>query len=231
MVSPFLLLSKLQLCTAYLEASKIKGSRGEDDVLPTKWEFQEKSDDCNLLGQTPLQLAVEKGFVDVVRILVQRLGVDVDAPDEAGWTALHWACAIRREQEAAADDIVKMLLDAGAAVGTVTKDKGDSALHFAAASGHLTVVKRLVGMGANVNRANDEDATPVHVAAQRGNTDVIKFLNASGGDMARRNSTGGAAVVDMIFPKINRNPSTVCATNPSTLLLRGGFSLSLPYRA
>jgi ankyrin repeat protein len=183
----------MQLCTAYLEASKIKGSRGEDDVLPTKWEFQEKSDDCNLLGQTPLQLAVEKGFVDVVRILVQRLGVDVDTPDEAGWTALHWACAIRREQEAAADDIAKMLLDAGAAVGTVTKDKGDSALHFAAASGHLRVVKQLVGMGANVNRANDEDATPVHVAAQRGNTDVIKFLNASGGDMARRNSTGGEA--------------------------------------
>lgn len=177
-----------------LMASKIKGPHKEsDDVLPSKWEFQEVLTDENLLGQTPLHVAVEKGFVDIVRLLVERLEVDVDMTDAAGWTALHWACAIRREQGDRADAISKILLDAGADVGAVTKDRQDSALHFAAANGHPGVVELLVGKGANVNRTNDEDSTPMHVAAQRGHKDIIKFLNANGGDVARRNSTGEEA--------------------------------------
>ena len=46
-----------------------------------------------------LFIAAEKGFVDVVRVLVQRMGVDLDVPDDAGWTAC-WASAIRREKGA-----------------------------------------------------------------------------------------------------------------------------------
>lgn len=179
-----------------LIGSKIKSS-GEDDVFPSKWEFQEKGDDFNLLGQSPLHIAVEKGFVEIVRLLVQRVRVDVDTADEAGWTALHWACGIRSNDTAG--EISKILLDAGAEVGVVTKDRGDSALHFAAANGHLGVVMLLAGKGANVNHTNDEDCTPVHVAAQRGHTEIIRCLSAHGGDLASRNSTGEGAVLGISF--------------------------------
>ena len=175
--------------------SKVKSSGVDgDEVSPSKWDFQEQGDEYNLLGQTPLHVAVEKGFVGVVRVLVEGMKVDVDITDAAGWTALHWACAARRELAEASVEMAKILVDAGAQVGAVTKDKGDSALHFAAANGHVECVKLLVEQGANVNRANDEDATPVHVAAQRGNTDIIKLLNSNGGDMSRRNSTGEESV-------------------------------------
>ena len=203
-----------------LTQSKFMTPGQREEQLPSKWEFQESGEEFSLLGQTPLHVAAEKGFVDVVRVLVQRMGVDLDVPDDAGWTALHWASAIRREKGAEACDIVKILLDAGAEVGAVTKDKGDSALHFAAANGHLEAVKLLCEKGANVNRINEEDSTPVHVAAQRGNTDIIKFLNSNGGDISRRDSAGEVHAGDATFPYIpylsifffflrgKRNPST-----------------------
>mmetsp|Transcript_28556 Transcript_28556/g.70373 ORF Transcript_28556/g.70373 Transcript_28556/m.70373 type:complete len:416 (+) Transcript_28556:83-1330(+) len=195
-------------------------ANGNPELVPTRRDFQEKLSDDGL-GQTPLQVAAEKGFVDIVKILVEQLKVEVDVVDEAGWTALHWACAIRRSGGGADDSIVKILLGAGASIGVVTKDKGDTALHLAAANGHFAIVKMLVATGANVNRTNEDGATPVHVAAQRGHADIIAFFNANGADMGRRNSTGNTPLhlasasnrIDALEMLVKGNPDAVNATN------------------
>jgi len=165
------------------------------EMAPTKWDFQDNTDVKGLMGQSPLHLAAEKGHVEIVRLLVQRVAVDVDLTDGAGWTALHWGCAIRSNgTEDAADSVAKILLDAGAQPGATADNTQDSPMHFAAANGHLGVVTMLVERGADVTRTNSEGGTPVHVAAQRGHTDIVKYLSAHGGDLNQPNSTGNTPV-------------------------------------
>ena len=173
-----------------LMTCKIRQSYGEEEPA-SKMDFECTDEAFSLLGQPPLHVAVEKGFVDVVRALVTKVGVDVDMTDNSGWTPLHWACSLRREMDEAATEIVKILLAMRAEVGKVSNDTGDSPMHFAAANGHYEVVKMLVAEGANVNRTNNKEETPVHVAAARGNANVLKFFHENGGDMTRRDSVGG----------------------------------------
>jgi ankyrin repeat protein len=53
--------------------------------------------------------------------------------------------------------------------------RGFSPLHFAAAEGHLGIVKKLVYHRFDLNK-RIQGSTPVHLAARRGHTDVVEFL-------------------------------------------------------
>jgi uncharacterized protein len=102
-----------------------------------------------------------------------RLGADPNERDERGLTPLLWM-ALRG---AVGDQIPVMtaLLSAGADANAVT-EKGDSTvLMCAVQSGHLEVIRNLVGSGADVNRAADE-VTPLMVAARAGDEDVVRLL-------------------------------------------------------
>ncbi|KAJ1266214.1 hypothetical protein BS78_08G134000 [Paspalum vaginatum] len=71
--------------------------------------------------------------------------------------------------------------------------KGLSALHCAAANGHLEVCRFLVEeSGLDVNSASYGSGTPVHFAAAGGNDRVIGYLLDRGGDPAIQDSMGGS---------------------------------------
>ena len=77
----------------------------------------------SFVGYTPLKAAAERGFVDVVEVLLQR-GADANFSDESRWTILHWAACNNHA------DVVRALVAAGADMNALTM-QGRSPLNLA----------------------------------------------------------------------------------------------------
>lgn len=89
-----------------------------------------------------LHQAASVGDIDQVKILLQHDASAIDAQDDAGWTAMHHACAQGHAQ------IVTMLICNGASLDLRTHDgDGWSCLGLAASRGHLPVVQQLLSAG------------------------------------------------------------------------------------
>lgn len=105
---------------------------------------------------------------DVQRALEGK--VDVNAQDEWGKTALHMAAANGH------DEIVKVLIDAGANVA-VANESGNTALHWACLMGHEQVTRLLMEAGANPSALNKMEQTPVDEALSRGHQHLVGVIN------------------------------------------------------
>src|ERR1700737_1978555 len=87
--------------------------------------------------------------------------VYVDAQDNHGATALHWA-AMNGDQE-----VVEVLLRAQATV-TIHDNSGWTALHAATWYGWLPIVERLLATKADVNAKDKDRCIALHMAAWKG---------------------------------------------------------------
>lgn len=100
----------------------------------------------NTKGETLLHLACQRRDVAQVKFLI-KAGLDVNAPDFAGWTALHEA-ALSGDRA-----VVEELLRGGARVNARSAD-GNTPLHDAVSSDSYQVVKLLLEHGSNPQDKN-----------------------------------------------------------------------------
>ena len=91
--------------------------------------------------------AMAKDAAAVKKLLKE--GVDVNAAQGDGMTALHWA-ALNGDAE-----LASMLLYAGANVGAKTRLGGYTPLHLAAQIGNASVIAPLIAAGSPVGAATD----------------------------------------------------------------------------
>jgi uncharacterized protein len=157
---------------------------------------------------TTLADAVERRDQAGVRALLQK-GVDVNASQVDGTTALHWA-AYNEDAETVAlllraranvnavnrygvpplalactngsAAIVKLLLEAGADANTTMKG-GETVLMLAARSGNAEAVKALLARGAKHDARERHGQTALMWAAAEGNTAVVRALVEAGADI------------------------------------------------
>jgi ankyrin repeat protein len=152
--------------------------------------------------------AVERRDQAGVRALLQK-GVDVNASQVDGTTALHWAAynedaetvalLVRARANVNAKNrygvpplalacttgnaaIVKLLLEAGADAN-VTMKGGETVLMLAARSGNVETVKALLARGAKHEARERHAQTAVMWAAAEGNTAVVRALIEAGADI------------------------------------------------
>ena len=117
-------------------------------------------------------------------------GIDLNALNSAGYTALHWAARNGHT------DVVKLLVNKGAKLDILNKD-GNTALHLAARNGRIDVVKLLVdqvGAGLDLNALNSAGETALHLAVRNGRTDVVKLLVDKGAKLDILNNAGNTAL-------------------------------------
>jgi ankyrin repeat protein len=119
-------------------------------------------------GKTPLAIAKEKGFAELVALLQARTKVQSAQPVQPSDDV--WRAA---SQGRLTD--LQQLMAGGADVNMTDTDKA-TPLHMAAAAGQMPVMKWLVEHGANLNAKRRDRSTPLLLAASAGQTDVVKLL-------------------------------------------------------
>ncbi|KAL1694058.1 ankyrin repeat protein, partial [Schizophyllum commune] len=144
------------------------------------------ADSCASRGDlsTALLAASQSGHLELVRLLINKLGADVHEVSKLKgrdqWTPLHYAACFGNH------DVAALLLDHNALV-----DKHDAVgmapLHYAASHGQTSTVELLLSRGADVNGVAAKDGwCALHYAADNGHLDVIKVLVSAGADVDNR---------------------------------------------
>jgi ankyrin repeat protein len=129
-------------------------------------------DAVDMIGQTPLILAVQSKNVNTVTLLMNH-GAKLEAADDDGLTAVHWSAKLGNV--AALD----LLLHNRAQAETRTI-QGDTALHIATEYNHCDAVGILLQHGANIDAKNVKGKTPMQVAIMKRHIDIAYQLkNAS----------------------------------------------------
>ncbi|OVA16266.1 Ankyrin repeat [Macleaya cordata] len=130
----------------------------------------------------PLHTLALSGQIYFMDKLLEQ-GVDIDAVDKDGYTALHKAVIGKKEP------VISHLLRKGANPHVRDRD-GATPLHYAVQVGAVLTVKLLIKYKVDVNVADDEGWTPLHVAVQARSRDIAKILLVNGADKTRRNKDG-----------------------------------------
>ena len=158
-----------------------------------------------------LIIAARMGSLDTVHRLLHKKGADVNSKDKNGWTVLMHACACgqgaifikhRHQPVESFDeyrfimsslmagatrgkylDIVKVLLENGANVGSHDPYTGATALLLASVMGHFDIVKVLLEGGADVDSQDVYRHTALMLASLFGHVEVAKVLLECGADV------------------------------------------------
>ena len=137
-------------------------------------------------ADSPVADAAMRGDAEAVEALIAR-GADVNVPQGDGMTALHWA------SERADAALVRVLLEAGAAVNAVTRMGDYTPLHLAAKAGSAGAVEALLEAGSDPHAVTATgDVTAMHFAAGAGSADAIAFPRPPRGG-GRRPRVGAGA--------------------------------------
>ena len=135
--------------------------------------------------ESPVADAVMRGDSARVRVLIKQ-GLDVNAAQPDGMTALHWA-AQRGDAGGA-----QMLMYAGARVDAVTRNGNYTPLHLAARNGRTAAVKALLAAGADVHAVTTTGAvTALHFAASNGDAATVAALLDKGAPVDTREGAWG----------------------------------------
>jgi ankyrin repeat protein len=109
---------------------------------------------------------------------------DVNAPQNDGATALHWA--VFRSDKATVD----LLLGAGANPKASNRE-GSTPLWLASVNGDAAIIAALLKAGADANEKLPLGRTPLMAAARTGNVDAIKVLLDHGAEIEARETLRG----------------------------------------
>jgi ankyrin repeat protein len=118
---------------------------------------------------TPLLIASNSGFTDIVRLLLQK-GADPNARDAAGIGAID---IVARRGDG---QIARLLVEAGAKLNIPRKDSGATPLDAAALNGHSALVSLLLACNADVTIKDKAELTPLENAVRSHHTEIARML-------------------------------------------------------
>lgn len=155
----------------------------------------------NLYGLLPIEIAIQRGHADVVRVLCA-LGANPNRGSAHRSSCVEMCISWQRERT------LRTLCEMGADVDGVGRfDR--TPVFLCAMHGFVDGIRTLIEFGADVNRASSIDGTtPVHIASRTGNATIVRILVEAGADATRTNYGGVSPLADAVA---NRHVSVVRA--------------------
>jgi ankyrin repeat protein len=121
-------------------------------------------------GRTPLHWAIQDGYADIAKLLINS-GANVNDKDSEGFTPLLLACSEGYLE------IVKLLVKHGAKVNTQTVHEKMTPLHAASAWGNADIAKELLDNYADPTIKDNAGATPLDYAIEYNHKELIELLS------------------------------------------------------
>lgn len=168
---------------------------------------------CNKKGWYPIHVAAEKGFVDIVGVLLGAGAVVNQPTNNVVWGDTPLIRAVRNNNpkmvahlisfgadvnqcnkngwypihlaaEKGFIEISCILLDAGAVVDQPQDNQwGDTPLIISVSNNKIETVKHLIVRGASVHKCNKKGLYPIYIAADKGFIDIVCVLLDAGADV------------------------------------------------
>lgn len=129
---------------------------------------------------------IEKDKEEICRAYIEA-GMSVDSVDSDGTPMLN--VAVRADNLAA----VKWLVDCGADINSVSKDRGYTPVMDAVWRGNLEIAKYFVEHGATLDTINKEGQTMLILSVGSGRADIVNLLAENGADPDIADSMGMSA--------------------------------------
>ena len=137
---------------------------------------------------TPLMLAAAEDQHAVIDLLVETPGMQLEAVDDGGRTALIWACSCGHA--AAAEALLVARCRAN------TRDaEGKTALMAAVSGGYVSIVSMLILSKADLDVTDGHGSTALALASAMGQTEIIDLLLGQGADCTTRDDDGRTALM------------------------------------
>lgn len=160
----------------------------------------------NYAGETPLYVAAEYGYVDLVRLLIDQCDIaTASIKANNGFDALHIAAkqgdleilkvlmeahpelsmtvdisnttALHTAAMQGNIEVMNYLLEIESSLASIARSNGKTALHSASRNGHLRVVKALLEKAPGISARNDKKGqTALHMAAKGQNHELVEEL-------------------------------------------------------
>ncbi|KII70693.1 Transient receptor potential cation channel subfamily A member 1 [Thelohanellus kitauei] len=141
-------------------------------------------DEKNANGLTPLLIAASRGYIDILKYLIDiSLPLAVDEDDKNN-TALHLAA------ENGFHRVIPILVDCGVNVD-YRNNQQMTALDLACSRGHYKAALALIESEATIDTAeNSKHLPPLIIASKYGHAELISLLLSRGADITKMDSTG-----------------------------------------